>query len=143
MRKKSIKEGKRIDDSSLRYIIKQAAAERKLLGIQVEERPFDPQAIAEAWKRERGRPTPQPTAAQRQVVCHLIFLYRPAPNGEGVLAYCPAVPDHYARGATREEAKANLIAHLSRHLAARAAAGEPLPKEDGQMERVKVRVAVR
>ncbi len=143
MSKTSVEKTKRIDDSRLKRILRRAAEERRALGIQVEEHPFDPQAIAEAWKRERERTAPQPTAARRQVVCNLIFLYRPAPDGEGVLAYCPAVPDLYARGATRKEAKANLIAHLSRHLAARAAAGEPLPKEDGQMERVKVRVAVR
>jgi predicted RNase H-like HicB family nuclease len=75
----------------------------------------------------------------KTVVREFALLIIPAPDG-GYLAYCPAIYGYYSRGKTPAQARKQLSENIKNYLFDLAAAGKPLPRSNGRIEKLKFAV---
>jgi len=114
-----------LDDSRLVETTKRFREELWAQGIEEPEPDFA--AAVEGWKTKREK-----------VMRSYRFVVIIKPEDGKYHAYCPAVEDCHARGATPQEARTKLLDLLYSHLSALVERGEVPPSDDGFAETVNV-----
>lgn len=119
-----------LDDSRLVETTKRFREKLRAQGIEEPEADFA--AAAEGWKARR----------EKEMRSYRFVVIIKPEDGQ-YHAYCPAVKDCHALGATPQEARAKLLDLLYAHLSALVERGEIPPSDDGFAETVNVLLPAR
>jgi len=129
------------DDRNLRQMLKEFHREREALGIQSNGEPITRLATVDKRYREREYLKIKSPKDPKAVVREFALLIIPAPEGD-YLAYCPAIYGCYSRGKTPAQARKQLSENIRHYLSNLAAAGKPLPRSNGRIEKLKIAMSV-